>query len=667
MLDRTTPEGRSGSGWDRFVRQLFCDFKLFLLVLLFLSVFRGLLLILFRSHFEGTPGVQDFIKCMWRGVRFDAVVATYAVLPSLLMSVLCGFMDIERFAIRARQVIGAIFAALSVVVCGIDIGFIQEYKEQFNHWIFGVLYDDRGAILRTVWLQYHVFYIGLGLLLAGAAAVWAALRVLRPIPRGLWVPHVPVWGRALFCLALMTLVFGGLRGSLGHRPLQMRDLAVTSDNFLNNLVANPYSALKYAWSNHQRLAGVEGIETFWPGGDIRKAAATAFPAGTNSNSIDDYLLRLAPGSKAEKPKHIFLVVMESYDAWPMLPRYQPLGLTPELLALAKKGLFVPAFISAGNQTLPSLASLITGLPEPGVNVNYQPSARRAFSTSAAPIFNQLGYRTRFFYGGLLSWQRIGAFCKDQGFDEIYGGGHVASSSTMRPWGVDDEDFLRLVLEKTDPDIPSFNLIMTTSYHPPYPLNVFEMGFRTREMPPELRSEADGSADLRVLGHLWYADKCIGEFVRSAEKQLKGAVFALTGDHWSRQFINQRPDLYVRTAVPFVLYPLPALEEEGRVRRMAGSHLDIIPTLIHLAAPRNFAYHAFGTSFLESQGGEAGFSKIAVINPDAIFAFGNPGGARPLQDATLPALQTLSQLNEKNMALHALAWWRIMKGNSLSGR
>jgi CTP synthase len=35
-------------------------------------------------------------------------------------------------------------------------------------------------------------------------------------------------------------------------------------------------------------------------------------------------------------------------------------------------------------------------------------------------FKRLGYRTRLFYGGYLSWQRFGIFARDQGADEVYG-------------------------------------------------------------------------------------------------------------------------------------------------------------------------------------------------------------------------------------------------------
>jgi hypothetical protein len=92
--------------------------------------------------------------------------------------------------------------------------------------------------------------------------------------------------------------------------------------------------------------------------------------------------------------------------------------TRRLAALGSEGIYTDAFLSAGDGTMPSLSTLISGLPEVGVHVNYQPAAKQPFPTATAPIFKRLGYRTRFFYSGYLSWQRLGDFCREQGFDEV---------------------------------------------------------------------------------------------------------------------------------------------------------------------------------------------------------------------------------------------------------
>ena len=356
--------------------------------------------------------------------------------------------------------------------------------------------------------------------------------------------------------------------------------------------------------------------------------ALAFPNSTNYGNLDVRAWSNAPeGFSGIRPRHIFLVVMESYDCWPMLPEYRSLGLTRQLEELAREGISVNAFVSAGDGTMPSLGSIITGLPEVGVFVNYQPSSRTPFPCSAAPIFKRLGYTTRFFYGGYLSWQRIGDFCRPGGFDQVYGGGHIVTGDLGHEWGVPDADLFQFIEKTVSDGEPSFNLIMSTSYHPPYDLDVYGMGFPLREMPPDLKSRSDNTADFNIFGHLWYADRSLGDFVRVMEQKLGDPLFVMTGDHSSRRFINSRPNLYERSAVPCVLYGKAVLAGIVPPHAMAGAHIDLVPTLVELCAPAGFEYSSFGGNLLDPSRPPIGFGIRTIVGPDYIFEVDHPDQVR----------------------------------------
>src|SRR4029077_14608308 len=241
-------------------------------------------------------------------------------------------------------------------------------------------------------------------------------------------------------------------------------------------------------------------------------------------------------------------------------------------------------------------------------VNFQPIVRRGLPTSAAPIFKQLGYRTRFFYGGYLSWQRIGKFCREQGFDEVFGGDQILASSKSHEWGIEDEDLFRFVVQHTGTE-PTFNLIMSTSYHPPYSVDLGKKGFDAQVLRADPLGARLTTEELRVLGHLWYSDKCVGDFVSAAETKLERPIFAITGDHYSRkQYVSARPThtLYESLAVPLVIYGPKALQSKQTTEPIAGSHLDLLPTLTDLAAPPGFVYHAFGRDLLQPSQLRTGF-------------------------------------------------------------
>lgn len=459
-----------------FLTHIQQDFKFWLFALVWLAVFRGIMLAVFARNLG--PGVTGgaVLKCLATGARFDASIATYWVMPAALASLAllcCGLP--ARVARRIRLVAGGLFVGLSTFLGVVAVGFFSEYKDHFNHWIFGVVFDDFKAVLKTIWADYPVIPIMLGLGV-GMAATWLLFRrfVARPFVPGEWLAaRLASWPRRVVAVGILVLLaVAGARGSVATRPIQLKDAAVTGDPVLNKMVVNPYAALRYAIAHQLRLMGGSDLRVVWPGGDIHEAARTAFPGQPAYDDIDVLTERLAKGPPGARPKHVFLIVMESYDAWPFLERYRSLGLVQGAQALGREGVLIRAFVSAGTGTMTSLGTLITGLPEAGAMVNYQAASRRPFPTSVTAIFKRLGYRTRLYYAGYLSWQRLGDFCTDQGFDEVHGGDGMVQGRLSREWGVEDDQLFDFVLKTLPADPPSFNLILTAGYHRPFTTDVY---------------------------------------------------------------------------------------------------------------------------------------------------------------------------------------------------
>src|SRR5438128_1882258 len=187
-------------------------------------------------------------------------------------------------------------------------------------------------------------------------------------------------------------------------------------------------------------------------------------------------------------------------------------------------------------------------------------------------------------------------------------------SGRNEWGVDDEDLFRFVLDHTGPE-PTFDLIMTSSYHPPYSVDVEKKGFDPNVLKANPICAGLSNRQLRILGHLWYSDKCVADFVSESERKLERPLFAITGDHYSRKkFVSVRPmnTLFEQMAVPLVICGHKALEKVRTPATLAGSHLDVLPTLIDLAAPSGFVYHAFGRDLLDQSQTQVGFGCSTVM-------------------------------------------------------
>ncbi len=654
--------------WPRFIGQCQKTFNLWLFFAAYFAVFRFILIFFFRHQINDSSGSIQLLAAFLNGIRYDFVVATYIALIPFVLSIVCGFLDLGAFTNKVRNVVGTVFIISSTVIYFVSLGYFKEYGHHFDHFLFGLIYDDSRAVLITLLKEYNLIPGLIGMLVV----ILVCLRMERLFLKieflsgeaiDKYLSRVPY--RIIYIVVFLSLFTVGIRGSFGSRPVQLKDAAVTRDEFLNETVLNPYTALVYAIGQQLKLSAAGGLEVFLPDGDLIKAAKYLFSTDETFNNLDRYMIKYAKGPKGEPPRHIFLIVGESYSAWPLLKKYEPLGLAESVRGLARKGLYVESFVPSSRGTMSSLSVIVTGLPDAGLVTNYQKTSTKAYPSSLAAIFKQLGYKTRLFYGGFLSWQRIGVFSRAQGFEEIYGGGHMGNWASSNEWGVDDEYLFDFILRTVKDDRPSFNLIMTTSFHPPYDIDVRGKGFKLTEIPRELRSCCNSNLDFNMLGHFWYSDRCIGDFVKGIEKKLKLSLIVVTGDHAARKTISERPSVFERLAVPLVFYGGDVLKGISLPQGVAGSHLDIGPTLVELTAPKGFRYHSLGKDLLDPEQRSVGIGRGVVIGPDFIVDLHGLPKLYPLPDRDLPRdPPDLLDLKKLYGAIHGFAWWRIKHGASL---
>ncbi|MFT6576836.1 MAG: phosphoglycerol transferase MdoB-like AlkP superfamily enzyme [Akkermansiaceae bacterium] len=95
---------------------------------------------------------------------------------------------------------------------------------------------------------------------------------------------------------------------------------------------------------------------------------------------------------------------------------------------------------------------------------------------------------------------------------------MTKSPGSNEWGVTDRDIYRHITSTLDSDSPTFSVVMTTSNHRPYSIDLKEAGCEIAAPPPGYELFDDGNASLKMLGHHSYSDLCIGEFVDSFLKK-----------------------------------------------------------------------------------------------------------------------------------------------------
>ena len=649
------------NGWSALRFQWFKDFQAWIFITLSLLLFQFILIVSFKDKLDSNSQFTDILSATIMGARFDGSTATVLILFLFLASISTAFISWGDYLTKIRYSLLKLYIVVATLLFGMDIVFFYEYGDQFNQTIFGLIDDDTSAILITVWKEYHpirfIFLASISIMLM----LYIAKKWMKYTPDFLnkkspyKITEHPVFRVFTITLIILSFIIVARGSTLSTQPLRQRHAFISNDMFLNKTIINPLSSLRYALQKRMRMQGDNALTAIWPEKDLTKALKLI--SGKEINDIDLALTKTVKKNKT-LPKHIFLVVMESQGAWPIWPEYRDMKFSPQLSELADKGIYFKNFIPSGSGTMPSLNAIITGFPYSGLNVNYEPRGLKTLPSSIAATFKRMGYRTRFYYGGYLGWQRLDNFTTAQGFDEIFGGSNIKSKKPTNEWGVDDEYLFEFVKNNVDKDIPSFNVILTTSNHPPYDLDLDQIGFTGHKLRDDIK--ATKSDSLKVLGHLWYADKQVGNFVKSSNEKFDKSLFAITGDHTTRLQLNYKEQAaFQHVSVPFILYgPTLGIKPSKPLRE--GSHIDMLPTLYELSAPKGFQYQSVGNNLLDNNINFPAIGSGYNIS-NGIFYLGNQ--TLPLYSGAKARLSTI-EIDKYARAAQAISWYRIRNGNKI---
>ncbi len=668
-----------GISWHRFYRQFKADLRLWCYFVLFQQICRLCFIYTLSNYLAANTKFYVICQSMLHGLRFDSLWATIWILIALLLitlpSLLFNFNDIAN---KCRLYIGGIFTATTTFIYSISIEYFREYKDIFNQFLFGFFYDDKLAILKTIIAEHHVYLhcIILTLVLLLYIKYFRQLIItqnsrsqVKLAKESLLLPPNYSWFRKLSITCLIILFYViSFRGSIGPRPIQLKDAGVTTDAFLNKAIVSPYSALRYAIKEHLAIHNQEGYRyAIGPKQDITTLAKCFFHNNAEHSLLSEYMKKTAAGSLLHKPQHVFLIIGESLDAWPLQKAYSKFNLTPNLQKILNKGLYLKYFLPCANGTMATINTIITGLPDVELRTNYQKNSYKIYPTAIAKQFKDLGFKSQFFYGGYLSWQRLEDFAYTQGFDAVFGAAHISNWQQTNEWGVDDRTLFNFI-EKTiqSTTTPTFNVIMTTSNHPPFSINLKQEGFDENSVAKLLEQYPNTEVTIKELGHIWYADKAIGEFVTKITSQYDSVLFAITGDHFGRKHILPTPPLFDTSAVPLILYGDNIQEHYKFPFKTAGSHLNLSATLIELVAPQGFTYHAIGESLFSANKYDlgVGIGQQKIITPKFIASTTSSDIMYFNKHKKPISREQLDLFKERHNQAMGISWWMIKKGDQL---
>lgn len=623
---------------------------------------RGIFICFFTSEISGV-NLGEFVQFFANAARYDGQIIG-------VLSVI--FFVLNLFNL---QKILKIYAFLLIIfttfVSLANVGFYALYKDVFNAILLGLVFDDKKAIFETAFSGDFGFMKNVILWLFVSVifcVIFAYLyQKLAHIKKAKFTLNLA------YFLAFSLICLFAINGKIGLKGISLGQQIIPVENaFLRKITHGAWRDLNYVRHSYQKIANSSLKD--YTNEDALGLTRHFFGLNDENSSYDlGTLLQKSVSNPLEnKIEHIFYIIAESYSEWSFASDFKELNLSTEMQKLIENGAFkAEIFLQNAPSTRKSLDSQIAGLYQSEISLSLSVGQNPIFRMSPGFIFKDLGYHLRFYYGGSGTWYKLDNYTLSQGFDEILYNSHIVEFATQNAftppfenaWGAFDHYLYDFIKTKTiaDKGKKTFNMIMTTSNHAPWDIEVEKFGVEYDKIDKFLAAHpqiAQNDSTRRVLAHAIYQDKIIAKFIRETSKALPNSLFIITGDHMSAGFSHP-----AKGDVPLIVFS-PILKP--KILAKIGSHIDIVPTIAELVAPNAYKYISFGSPMLSNDHKKPfnadkialGYDKIATsrfIYRDKTLDYIEP--KREFNSDKSLAQGIYEQLNRAK----ALSWWVFRKG------
>ena len=664
--------------WQRLFEGIRTEIKVFIFFSALLTAFRIVFLAVFQSQLASVT-MENILTSLWLGFRLSLKTVGSLCLLGFLGGTLVHTFVPKWPSLRIKQVLYSIATVLLTFLFLGRIPFFKIFNSSYNAMLINGKNDDMSAIVNTAINEYNALMYIVGAVVLSAALCYFLVKFLgwgtkkysdyvgndlsgsdqlgasEQISCPTWYPKTKktqwMTGVGLTVGIIVLGLFFRFGGAFSYtNSINWESAARLSSNLLNENILDDVQALYRVKSIAKRTAELAVIN-LTP--QELNEKITAVGGKFNGTNFDGSFTRTITTQRlAEQPQSINIVLGESYGLWPFLSEYNEPGAylveQGRKYAASPQAMSTQLSLAQGTGTMPAINGLLTGMPDTGLYPNYEgESFKQPYGLGIGPVMKKLGYKTVFWYGGFSTWQNVKNFTLSQGFDEFHDASEMTSEDG-NAWGVGDKDLFKAISAYMDQHRGEkiLNVIMTTSNHPPYSINVAKEGFDATEVKGHVPdSISDDEKQLNEMGHIWYADHVMGEYIAREEKADPSALFVITGDHSERFNFAREVGPNVASTIPIIFYGR-GIHKDWLAPNAFGMSIQIIPTLAELAGRPGQTYEAMVPSL---------FTQEEFVFNHRLYLDKN--GKVLEQSATMP--QSYGDMI-KNM--RELAAWRIKHGD-----
>ena len=594
--------------WQRLFEGIKTEIMAFLFFSVLLTIFRVVFLWIFQSQLATVP-IEEILKSLWFGFRLSLkTVGTICLFGFILGTLVQTFVP-KWPSLRLKQIIYSIATILLTFLFLGRIPFYKIFNSSYNMMLINGKHDDIGAIVNTAINEYNAFFYFICAIVISVILTEFLLKVLSTSTKKYsinkvistkWYPKTKLaqWITGIGLLIVFSLIFVVFRfgGALSYtNSINWESAARLNSNLLNETILDDAQALYRVKSIAKRTSELEDIH-LTPAELHEKIQSIG--GNPSSTRFDEAFTKTITTERLQQqPQSINIILGESYGLWPFLAEFNEPGayLVEEgrKYAASPQAMGTQMALAQGTGTMPAIIGLLTGMPDTGMYPNYSVGMlQEPYGLGIGPVMKKLGYKTVFWYGGFSTWQNVKNFALEQGFDEFHDASEMPSNET-NAWGVADGDMFKAINAYMDKHRGEkiINVIMTTSNHPPYSVNVAKEGYdadKVRKNLPD--SIANTDKQINEMGHIWYADHVMGEFISKEEQSDPTSLFVITGDHSERFTFAREQSANVFSTIPIIFYG-QGIKKEWLSPDAFGMSIQIIPTLAELVGRTGQTYEA----------------------------------------------------------------------------
>ncbi|MCK9159967.1 MAG: sulfatase-like hydrolase/transferase [Bacteroidaceae bacterium] len=386
-----------------------------------------------------------------------------------------------------------------------------------------------------------------------------------------------------------------IRGGIRLVTLNVGKVYFSTNQHLNHAAVNPVFSLVYSLQ-HQGNFGTQ--YQF-----MKKKEADLLFAEMVDKPVTDSIPQLF----TMKRPNIVLVILESFSSHIMETMGGTPGVAVNMDRFTKEGVFFNHFYANSFRTQRALPSILSAYPaQPSTSIVKYPDKTEHLPS----LFRSLqaaGYHSRYYYGGNPNFGNQRTYLMSVGLEQLITESDFHGIKKMSKWGVADGDLFKRAfedLQHKDLKQPFFNVIQTSSSHPPFNVPYHKL-------------------NNIILNSFAYSDSCLGDFIArcKASEYWDNTIFILVPDHQA----SYPPGADIQIAK---YHHIPLIFLGGALKKPMlidtyASQIDIAATLLwQLGLPHN--EYKFSKNILNPASPHFGYftvpNSFGMITPENNVAF-----------------------------------------------